>query len=301
MAWLSLAMTAAAALALPVAYGAVGPLAPAGGLPATLATGGRLTAHYLRGLIVPTGLSIEYPDLVCATECADFGDARTLLGLIVLAGVVAAACIGVAHRLRSGRARTPVGYGADTLGLLAAWLALTVTPLVLVVGMHEPGADRHAYPLLAVGCITTATLVERLATYARRPASVASVVAVVLLALVARGQAAIWRNEETLWSAAVRTAPCSARVHHNLAGVLIGQERFASARRHLKTALRIQPTYAPAHVGLALVACRQGKRGAMSARLASARALGAEPESIDAVERVCAAGGSSDPGPEVSR
>jgi tetratricopeptide (TPR) repeat protein len=76
-----------------------------------------------------------------------------------------------------------------------------------------------------------------------------------------------WRNERTLWAAAVAVAPGSARVQSEYGRVLAGlaedaaragrdgeaQRFYAAARQHYETALQIYPSYWQPMDGLAIV------------------------------------------------
>lgn len=282
-----LATTTLAALALPVAYGAIGPLMPAGGAGATLAVAARLTTHYVRSLLAPIDLTVEYPDLVCTDDCARFGDAETLLGLVLLAVLVVAVGAHARGRFGPGRGSLRGDAPRDRDGFVLAWLALTLLPVVFLVGMHEPGADRHAYPLLAAAAVGLATSLDQLSPTLRVGGAVCAVVATIALALLARSQMTTWADPLTFWSTVSRRAPTSVRARHNLAGVLIDAGQVARARRQLRRALSLKPTYAPAELGLALVACGRGRYQAASERIARARSHGADEDAIQRVAEAC--------------
>jgi tetratricopeptide (TPR) repeat protein len=82
-----------------------------------------------------------------------------------------------------------------------------------------------------------------------------------------------WNNEVALWSAAVNTAPRSARVQSEYARILMAQaehaagagrtadaeQLYSEARSHFETALKIYPSYSPAIEGLAMIHSLHGR------------------------------------------
>lgn len=243
---------AVVAIALPVAYGAIGPLAPRGSLCTALATVTRMATHYASHLVIPVGLSIEYPALA-RIACESMLGARVIFGFVLLglsAGVLLA---GLAPR--SG------DEGADPLRFVWSWTASTFLSIALVVGAHEPGADRHAYPLvaaLAVALAVTATraLAGRRGPWARRGVVATAVAWLAWATLLTAQLLPAWRSERALWTRAVVTAPESGRAHHNLAGVLLaaGELRAAAAEARIARSLE----YPPAILGDAAIACARG-------------------------------------------
>ena len=76
-----------------------------------------------------------------------------------------------------------------------------------------------------------------------------------------------WKNDQTLWSAAVKVAPRSARVQAEYGRVLMdlaqndvesgrpleAETLYAAAQTHFETALKIYPSYSPPMDGLATI------------------------------------------------
>ncbi|RMF23905.1 MAG: hypothetical protein D6760_04490, partial [Deltaproteobacteria bacterium] len=139
----SLATAAVAAGLLAIAYGATGPLWPGGTLGGTVSMALHLSAHYGRHLLWPAGLSVEYPALAGAALSWP-GPIETITGAASL--LVASWSLAWAlWRPRRG-----------ALALALFWPAAVFLSVALVIGAHEPGADRHAYPLLASMAVSIA-------------------------------------------------------------------------------------------------------------------------------------------------
>ncbi len=174
-----------------------------------LAASTQIHADYLRQLVVPTGLSPEYPD-----RAAAWTDPATLLcttGLLALLG------LGIAF---AARRRHPVA----ALAILGAFvLAL---PTANLVGMPNMRADRFTYlwsapvaiglaaGLLALGRWLTAPGNEAEDTETR-PSPLAALLPMIAFALI-QGSAAgaaqrAYSSNITLWTTAASRAPGSAR------------------------------------------------------------------------------------------
>jgi Tfp pilus assembly protein PilF len=282
--------TALAAITLPIAYGASGPLAAHGTLGTKLYLAGRMAAHYVRNVLDPRFLSIEYPELRCATDaCKTAGSLRAVAGLAILAACFAGAAAGMTAVRRA--AAFPLAHGGATGRwriLALAWVAIWLAALGFVVGGHEPGVDRHAYVLVAALAVALASLGAGMPDRAEHALQTAAVVAAAVLAVLAHDRIGVWRNDLALWSAALRESPASARVHHNLAAALAERGRLARARHLLARATDIDPTYWPSHLGFAGIDCERGRFAAARMRIGEARVLGATAEQVAAIERRCA-------------
>jgi hypothetical protein len=170
----------------------------------------------------------------------------------------------------------------------SVWVASWVVAIAFVIGGHEPGADRHAYPLLAALAVFAAAVVHHL-----RPIVRASTVAVLGLwvvwaGLLAHERVGVWSDDLTLWRHEVITAPASARVHHNLAAELVAHARYGSARRHLRSALALEADYWPSELGLAAIDCIRGRSLSAAGHLAEAATIGAPLDEVANVQATCA-------------
>jgi hypothetical protein len=291
-----IATAAFASIALIAAYGGAGPLAAVATRVWQAGPGAALTlaGHYMAGITAMRPLSVVYPYL-------DAAGGLTAVEVMSMAAVVGV-CIAGAMRLAgplTGLEETPDTTGRAAAAFLAAWAVIVLASVVCGAGFHEPGADRHAYPLLPPVALLVCGVFHghghghgralRAITFA------AAAVVIASFAGVTASQVRIWRNPETLWSAAVRDAPRSARAQHNLAGVLLAGGHTGKARRHLERALQLDENYAPAYLGLARIACANGYPAKAAEYVAAARSQGAAPADLASFEDVAACAA---PGPE---
>jgi tetratricopeptide (TPR) repeat protein len=135
----------------------------------------------------------------------------------------------IAFALLRGR-RRPEGWGI--LFFLLAWIV--TSNLLIPIGTVQ--ADRLFYlPVLGL-FVAGAGLIDRLA---RRLHAQSAAIAIAILLTVAYGaratvRTAAWRNNRTLFEAAVRDAPRSVKARTNLATQLLRDERPETARRALE-------------------------------------------------------------------
>ena len=239
-AWQVLGPAAAAGLALTLAYGARGPLLPVDALDALAAMGG-LCVHYLSGLLALRPLAADYPGLH-SVEVSVPAVASGLC-LLTLCGA------GLGRVLLRGRLGPP--------GFVVLWLLFELLVLSGLVGMHEPGADRHAYRLLLPTALGLAFLLDHVVR-ARLLCSVALLLFVALLAAKTSERVPVWSDSWSLWSSTVVEMPGSVRAHYNLGAMLAEAGAMGHAREHLRTALGLDPGHEPARLGLARMACILG-------------------------------------------
>ncbi len=278
LAWLAASVVAAASL---VAYGARGPLLPAGSLAGTLLMAPALAAHYAKNVLWPAALSVEYP----ALRDAAFWQGASLAARGLGAGLLLAAAARALGALTGSR-RMRAGAGS-TSPLAFVWPAVALASIALVIGGHEPGADRHAYPLLASFAVALAVAVTRLAAPWRGAALAAMSAASLALALASSARLPVWQNDLTLWRATVRAAPQSPRAHYNFAAALAERGRPGRARRQLRAALAVDPGYGWAQLGLASLDCDAGRFDAAGEALARAGRQGAAADDVAQLARVC--------------
>ena len=144
-----------------------------------------------------------------------------------------------------------------------AWAVRTTRPYVLVgwlwylgtllpvIGLVQAGdqamADRFTYvPLIGV-VLAIAWLVP---ARAARPAAVAAVLLLVLLAARTRAQIALWQGPEPLFAHTLRFDERNWVAHLNLGYALGSHGDLDEATRHLERTLELQPYSARAHAGL---------------------------------------------------
>lgn len=281
-----------AGLALPVAYGAIGPaLAPAREV-ALIA--GRTTAHYAAGLLWPATLSVEYPELICQPGCPQMFSNATFVGFTIMLAML----VGSVHFLR----RPLLASGHDSIGFAFCWMTAVAFSLALVVGLHEPGADRHAYPLLVAVSVLFALLVTRACGTAdegswsacrARQHALGMLIAAIWSAsipafgLVTEARLHAWANESSLWRATLDTTPDSARARFNTAAIRVEQGRYFAARRHLRRLLQSHPGDGRAYAALAWIDCADGRMIRARSHIEKAHQFDAPFGLIENAEREC--------------
>lgn len=203
---------------------------------------------YLALLVAPVRLSADYSFAQEPLRTA-WSDPRVLAALALLGGLAVGAL--VAAR------RAPA---------LAVAAALWAVPLALTANLLFPigtiKAERLLYLPSAGICLAAGWLVWR--WHARRPRAAVAVLAAVLALFAARTwvRNTDWRDERSLYAAAVAVAPDSAKAHHNLAAVLQRAGDSAAAQAHFARALEIHPEYASAAFGLGHVHAMRGEEAA---------------------------------------
>jgi Tfp pilus assembly protein PilF len=196
---------------------------------------------YVGQLLAPVHLMPIYPRWEISSG--------TLLWWLPLAGLIAAlaALRGKRPQLRWGLAHFAIAL-LPTLGLVA-------------YGFNEVSyvADRHVYLASAGFFVALAAMLAPGIRRVRPTITVALVVVVALGLLVhTRRQIAIWRNAETLWSAAIAANPAAWVAYNNLAMTYIEQDRLGEAARLLEVALSLNPEFPHAENNLALLLYRRG-------------------------------------------
>ena len=221
-----------------------------------------VVAEYARLLAWPARLSPDYSydQIPLVTSALD---GRFLVG----AALVAACIAGVVVLWRRNR--------VAAFGL--AFLALTfsiVSNFIITIGTIC--AERLMYLPSAGALVAAAVGVERLADSAparRRLVAGATTILIVLGAVRTLTRNRDWNNEVTLWSAAVKAAPRSARVQSEYGRILMAQAEnaaeagrtadseplYSEARSHFEAALKIYPSYSPAIEGLAMIHSLHGR------------------------------------------
>ena len=199
---------------------------------------------HLRNMLWPTKLSPIYP-------FPESFHTPLVAGAVVFLLALTAASI------YFGRRR---GY------LLVGWLWYLGT-LVPVIGLLKMGApvsmtDHHAYvPLLGIYVALAWTLAGWVRRHpALRPAVIGAV-AVVLLGLLPLTwrQAAVWRDNVSLYEHTLAVTRNNWLAHNNLGHALQEQGKIVEAIEHYHQTLRIKPDYAKAHNNLGLALQEQGK------------------------------------------
>lgn len=212
-------------------------------------------AAYLGKTVWPAGLALPYPY-----------DAGSLTALRV--GLSAALLLGITIVAVRGRLLRPY--------VLAGWLWYLVT-LLPVIGLVQVGtqamADRYTYlplvgPFFAIAW-TAADLAPKRAWIARTGASAT----IVVMAVLAWRQTALWRDGTTLFTHALRVTTGNATAHNVLGLEAKAKGRAGVAADHFAEAARLSPRWADARVNHAAALVDLGRFGDAAARYVEAEKL----------------------------
>jgi len=215
-----------------------------------------VVTEYARLLVWPVRLSPDYSASQIPLVTSGL-DVRFLLGVVLVA-----LCLGgiVALWRRSRVAAFGLAFLALTFSIVSNF-AITIGTIC---------AERLIYLPSAGALIAAAVGIDWLLRHADNRRRIAYVVlGAVAIAAAARTwtRNRDWQDELTLWSAAIQTAPNSARVQGEYGRVLMDRAQgeaesgrradaerdYAAAEAHYETALKIYPPYAPPMDGLATI------------------------------------------------
>jgi tetratricopeptide (TPR) repeat protein len=138
--------------------------------------------------------------------------------------------------------------------------------LVPVIGLIQVGeqalADRYTYiPMIGLFIVVAWGVWEIAARWPERDFRLGSVavLVVLLLAVGTRIQLQYWRTGRALLEHSLEAGGGSGVIHGNLGVILAEEGNFAEAERHYAEALRLNPGYVRARLGLVMVLAREGK------------------------------------------
>jgi len=217
-----------------------------GGLDMTILTMARVFTHYLKLLLFPATLRVDY-SFNAFPVTSSWGDPSAWLAVMVLSLLV------------FGLVRLARTYPIASFGGL--WFFLALLPVAQIIPHHEMMAEHYLYIptfglFLAVGSVVA---------YAPEKGRHAmSVYGVCVLALVLLGtRTAVrnwdWKDDLTLWTTTVHTAPDAARARDNLGRAYIRRGLDEQAEQEFAEAVRIKPEEPRYHDDLGLAYLRRGK------------------------------------------
>jgi tetratricopeptide (TPR) repeat protein len=212
-----------------------------------LKTQATVIVHYIRLVLVPWPLSIDY-EWPAATSVL-----RVLPQALLLICVCGLTTWGLVR--------------AKPVAFLGAWFFLILAPSssILPIATEIAAEHRMYLPLAAAAALLVAggwILVRRLAG----PGRIGVVLGIVLsgTAVVAGGCLTHQRNgdyqsEDGLWARTVARQPWNPRARSNYGWALLRQQRFPAAESQLRVALALQPDDPEAHLNLGIALCSQGR------------------------------------------
>lgn len=215
------------------------------GLWPTLLTSVTIMGHYLTLLLWPVALNADYSFNAFPVP-STLLDSRVLMAIAVVGGSWWAIWRNLAtHRWAA--------FG----GL---WVFMTLLPVAQIIPHHEIVAEHYLY-LPSIGfCLAAAMLVEGAFERVRQRRAVSVVFALVVLLLgfrtVIRNRD--WKDDLTLWTKTVRTAPASARARRNLGRLHMIRGRRQEAAQEFREAIRIMPNDAATWNNLGVMLLEQG-------------------------------------------
>ncbi len=212
-----------------------------------LATSARSFLDVIRLLVFPLRLSVDY----------DTPIQRSLFAPGAIAGLFAVV-VCVAMALFALRRDRPLVF------LAFAWMLLLYAPASNLVPLtHFFVADRYLLvPSFGVCLLGGLGFAKWMESRRGRGAWVPLVAFAVLAGAGAArtmGRNRDWRNEETLWSAALRAGSNSYRAHYNMGNVLVSRGADDAAKQHFETALRQYPAAPWARRNLVEILYKQEK------------------------------------------
>jgi tetratricopeptide (TPR) repeat protein len=148
-----------------------------------------------------------------------------------------------------------------------------VVTLIPVIGIVQVGrqsmADRYTYlpslgPFFLIGLVAAWvwTKADSVKQWSRTVKGFTAAVAISLLISLSYAtleQIALWRDDITLFTDAVRKSPDAPMPHSNLGNVYLKQNRLDEAVNEFITAVKLSPDYAEAHCNLGAAYLRQNR------------------------------------------
>lgn len=216
-----------------------------------LLTQGGVLLHYLRLVVVPWPLVLDYEWPVAAVT------GNSLASVAAMSGLVSVTVWGIARR-------SPWAMAGASFFLILGPTS-SVVPIVT-----EVAAEHRMYLPLAALIAAVATLVvtawKRAPALCRlQPEASRTIAAVaVIVAAGSLGTATYLRNAdyedmERLLRDTIKNRPLNSRARHNLGAVLIGQGRGAEAETQLREAVRLNPNFPESQTSLGVALAIQGR------------------------------------------
>lgn len=213
-----------------------------GALAPTILTMTKVLVKYLRLVVAPIYLTVEYPIPIAHSpfEWQVIASSLLLVGLGVIAVLA--------------RRKEPI------LSFALIWFGLWLAPVSNLIPITALMAERFLYPALIGPLLLIGWVGERAINRCkalRVLGVIVPVCVIVVFTLMTQERNREWRNELSLWTATVQRAPESARAQHNYGNALLAVDEVEPAHQALQQALVLQPDYPLAHATLGKIYLRK--------------------------------------------
>lgn len=197
----------------------------------------RVFVYYITLLIAPITLNADY-SFNAFPVTTSWTDPNAWMAVLVL-GALGSGCLSLL------KSRPLIAFGG-------IWFFVALLPVSQIIPHHEMMAEHFLYVPSVGFILTTTALLAPLVDRPQVASTLYGTAAVVLLLLSLRTvwRNADWKDDLTLWSKTVQTAPQAARARNNLGTAYLRRGQFVLAEEQLGTALRIKPDFATAHGNL---------------------------------------------------
>ena len=224
-----------------------------------LATQAKALVYYITGAVFPVRMSV-HPQF--------FESPSIFASVPVVSGLMMASFCLVAWRLR---------FSAPTLTLGSAWFLIAlvptaIIPLHILVNDHRPYLSLFGFALAFLSLMSR--FIHRQVLWAL----------CFVLGLLAHQRDYDWRNELTLWQAAVEDGPMVPEAHFNLGHAHHMTGDLSAAMVAYERAVGLSPQYARAQINLGALYREQGRIA--EAKRAFQHALAGEPTSVEALNNL---------------
>lgn len=213
----------------------------------------RVIATYMRLLLLPMGLNLDY-DYPVYRDLLDPAALLSLLLILCLLGIAA-------FLLASPAFRNRPDFRLASFGILWFFIALSVEssvfPIRDVIFEHRlylPSAGAFL-ALVSLSCMA----MERIPARRREPwAAILAGIVLLCLSVGTIQRNRVWRDSVTLWEDVVRKSPGKARPHYNLGNAYSQRGRTDEAIEQYLQSVRLRPEYPEAWDNLGVDYAKKG-------------------------------------------
>jgi len=199
----------------------------------------RVFTHYLQLLFFPFTLNADYSYNAFPASHSLYGLSELLSLAILLAIFV---CILKTLTLRN-----------KYFAFCGLWFFITLLPVSHIFPHHELLAEHYLYiPMFGFALMIALTFEKAFSLWAKRTRLIYVVFTtlVILLSLRSVTRNNDWKDDLTLWTKTVGTAPECARARNNLGRALNNEGEPSKAVDQFQQAIRIRPNYAEAYCNM---------------------------------------------------